>query len=158
MASLFPIFIADDLNGRVVHVPADYAGQHNLILIAFSIEQQAAVNTWLPFADWLMEAVPGVEYYEHPVVADYERRRKKTIDGWMRMGIRDKAVRARTITLYTDMKGLCSALDLPGPSQNATLLIDHRGQIVWQVTGIYRQGWGQAISDLLHASPPPETF
>ena len=59
------------------------------------------------------------------------------IDGGMRGGIPDKAVRARTITLYLDVKKFNAELNLATIDDIYVLLVDKQGEVLWRASGDY---------------------
>ncbi len=57
------------------------------------------------------------------------------IDGGMRRGIPDAAVRASTITLYIDKTPLREALRLRDEDRIYVLLVDRKGRVFWRAEG-----------------------
>lgn len=69
-------------------MPQDFGGDLNVVIIAYEQQQQAQVDTWVPTITTLMEEIPGLEFYELPVVGEIDLLRRKALDHWMRGGIR----------------------------------------------------------------------
>ena len=57
------------------------------------------------------------------------------IDGGMRSGIPDAAVRAATITVYTDKPGFLTALGLEDDEEVHIFLLAADGTILWRAAG-----------------------
>jgi hypothetical protein len=127
-----------NLAQRAYVLPVDFEGALNVVAIPFQMWQQAQVDTWIPVLDALERQVPGLRYYELPVIRAMNRASQWFIDEGMRGGIRDQATRARTITLYTDKQAFRRALGLPHENQVYLLLVDRQGQVLWQEAGAFR--------------------
>ncbi|MEO1349584.1 MAG: hypothetical protein AAFW84_12415 [Cyanobacteria bacterium J06635_15] len=65
----------------------------------------------------------------------------------MSTGISDPLKRARTITLYTDIDRIKTALDITDTSASRVLLVDQIGEIYWQSQGAYTEAQFQALCD-----------
>lgn len=131
----FPEIEGSSLSGTHHRLPGTLAGELNLLLIAFQQRQQADVDTWLPFARELEAAHPGLRAYELPVISRGYRLVSGMIDGGMRTGIPDPAVREATITLYIDKGRFRRALAIETEDEIAVLLIDRSGTVLWQTLG-----------------------
>ena len=57
------------------------------------------------------------------------------IDGGMRRGIADRAVREATITLYIDKAPFRESLRIPDEDRIYVLLVDRRGRVYWRTEG-----------------------
>ena len=57
---LFPTVSGFNLDRQELEFPRDFAGELNLIFIAFLQQQQLVVNTWLPYAQEVEGTFPGV--------------------------------------------------------------------------------------------------
>jgi hypothetical protein len=73
--------------------------------------------------------------YELPTLARRYKLMRPVIDGGMRGGIPDPAVRAATITLYIDKDPFKRALGIPTEDRIQILLVDREGRILWQRSG-----------------------
>lgn len=145
----FPVISGDNLSGQHFTLPDDFAGELNLVFVAFTQEQQRDVNTWVPLAEELTALYPGLRDYELPVVWQMPRFRQMMLDYWMRTGILDPATRAKTITLYTDVPAFLQALDLPGDRVIYVLLVDATGHVIWRETGAYTPEKALALQQVL---------
>ena len=64
---------------------------------------------------------------------------RKQLDFWMSTGIRDPLARATTITLYTDLQAMQSALALTDFDTIQILLVDRNGVVVWRSAGAFSE-------------------
>ena len=137
MPRRFPTLVAQDLEGTVLELPAALAGDPSVVIVAFERRQQAAVDTWLPWLSELRKRAPRLEVYEVPTISRRWRPARRLIDGGMRAGIPDPAVRRRTLTTYTDVGAVLEALELEGTDTIAVVVVDPGGTILWQGLGGY---------------------
>jgi hypothetical protein len=75
------------------------------------------------------------------------------IDGGMTRGIPDAAARARTITVYTDVRKVVDGLGLAGTDTIAVLVVEPSGRIRASEIGVYEEDKAQRLAAGL-ASPP----
>ena len=138
----------------MLHLPADFDGERNLVLIAFQRAQQADVDTWMPFARSLASRDSSLRYYELPTLG----RRYSVILGWidggMRGGIPDTAARARTITLYIDKFPFRQVLGLGKEDSIYAVLVGRAGKIYWRASGAYSEKLGAELESILGLSGP----
>lgn len=132
---IFPEITGDNLEGETFTFPQDFAGDLNLVLIAFSQGQQAQVDTWLAYAETLELESDALSIYEIPVLGSSYRLLRSVIDGGMRSGISDPVARARTITFYGNKPALIEALTLESEKTIHALLVKRDGEVVWQAQG-----------------------
>lgn len=149
---IFPKVTAFNLRGQRFSLPSDFGGKFNILLMPFSMEQQIPVNSWIPFIEKIERTYPEVQYYELPVVQEFEPARQRMIDGWMQAGIPDLRVQQKTITLYLDIAAWRKALMLP-TRENYTFLVDHQGNILWRRPGWYTTEKGQSLHEELAKLP-----
>ncbi|MCY3660138.1 MAG: hypothetical protein OXG36_14105 [Caldilineaceae bacterium] len=135
----FPVVAGRDIDGNDFVVPTDFAGELNLVLMAFTREHQYDVNTWLPHARELESSRQGFRVYEVPTLWEMNWLQRKQLDFWMSTGIRDPLARATTITLYTDLQAMQSALALPDFDTIQILLVDRNGVVVWRSAGAFSE-------------------
>ena len=67
------------------------------------------------------------------------------LDRGMAAGIPDPAARARTITLYTDVRQFMKQLGIPSTSQIQALLLDRSGRVLWRSQGAFTPVKGEAL-------------
>lgn len=131
----FPSVTGSNLSGQTFALPQDFAGTYNVVLIAYQRFQQSAVDTWGPLLEQLAQRYPELRYYELPTMSKFGWLQRTFIDGGMRAGIPDKAVRARTITLYLDVTTFNEALNISTISDIVVLVVDKTGDVLWRSDG-----------------------
>ncbi|MGA2382630.1 MAG: hypothetical protein ABSG61_04265 [Gemmatimonadales bacterium] len=133
----FPAVTGRSLTGRTYHLPGDFEGARNLVLVAFKRHQQEDVDTWTPHLRPLAAGDSGLRVYELPTLGRGYRLMRGMIDGGMRRGIPDSAVRAATITLYINKTPFRDTLGITDESRIHVLLVDRSGRILWRAEGRY---------------------
>src|SRR5674476_980794 len=128
----FPRVEGSNLEGEHFTLPTDFKGELNVVLIAFAREQQRDVDGWMPFLKTIAEARSDVRVYEIPTLGRRYRLMRAFINGAMRRGIADQAVRAATVTLYIDKAPFRGALNLPDEDRIYVLLVDREGKVHWR--------------------------
>ena len=150
----FPVVSASNLEGKRYSIPADLEGELNVVVLAFTEWQQAEVERWTPPLESLKRRYPSLRFYEFPTITNFSPPRRALLDFWMRNGIKDPAVRERTITLYLDLPDFMAALDIQDNSTIHTLLMDRGGKILWRASGAPNsatlESLERAISGLPH--------
>jgi len=135
-AGVFPKLTAANLNGKSFSMPGGFAGNLNIVLIAFEREQQKELDTWLAVLPKALEGFPKVSYYELPTIARLNSMARWFIDTGMRSGIHDKAQRERTITLFIDKKPFTESLHIQSEKTVYAMLIDREGKVLWRADGV----------------------
>ena len=131
----FPPVEGRNLEGRAFHLPADFEGDVNVVLVAFKREQQADVDTWTRVLHGFAARSGTMRVYELPTLGRRYRVIRSFIDGGMRDGIPDAAVRAATITLYIDKAPFERALGITSEDEIQVFLVDRGGRIHWRGRG-----------------------
>lgn len=142
----FPAVSGDNLNGDSFDLPGDLAGEYNLMLIAFEREQQPLIETWGRFIQQLQADHQTVRVYEVPVIPPMNPLTRSLIDGGMRFGIGDEAIRQTTITIYTDVDTFTASLDITDTTTIHALLIDRDGAVYWRDSGAFTPEMGAALT------------
>ncbi|MEO7457569.1 MAG: hypothetical protein ABIY52_15005 [Gemmatimonadaceae bacterium] len=137
----FPNVEGSNLEGEHFNLPSDFKGRLNVVLVAFKREQQA-VDTWMPFLKAAGETRRELRVYELPTLGRRYRMIRPLIDGGMRRGIPDAAVRAATITLYIDKTPLRESLRLGDEDRIYVLLVDQKGDVFWRAAGRFDERAG----------------
>lgn len=145
----FPMLKASNLAKKEMTLPRDFAGQWNLVLIAFLREQQKDVDTWLKALPGIQKDHSGLAYYELPTIKKMSGMTRWFIDTGMRGGIPDQQQRARTITLYIDKEPFRRALTLPAEDRIYALLLNKAGEVVWRAEGLYDDAKGSSLREFL---------
>ena len=131
----FPIIVTRDLEGRRYEVPGDLPVGPRVLVIAFQRWHTSQVDTWAPALDRIVETHPGATWWEIPALSRVYTPMRPYIDGGMRAGIPDPVSRRKTLTSYTDLKSLGTALGLKGFDNVAVVLVDADSEVLWQGTG-----------------------
>ena len=149
MPRTVPRLEARDLEGTRVTVPDDLAGERNVLLVAFRREHQALVDSWVPWLDARAADDPGFRYYELPTIGIEWSLGRRFIDGGMAKAIPDPVVRRRTLTIYTDVRRVTTALALDTTSTIAVVLVDRAGRVRWQGSGPFSDAAADALDAAL---------
>ena len=131
----FPTVSGSNLQRAKLTLPQDFAGDYNLLFIAFQQWHQDEVNTWIPLAESCEAQFPGLVYYELPTIRALNAFSKFFINEGMRAGIPNPKSRERTITLYLEKDDFRTALGLEDEEHIFALLIDHQGNELWRARG-----------------------
>lgn len=147
----FPEVSGANLLRQKMHLPKDFEGRMNVVLIAFWQAQQSEVDSWLPLLERLEQTCPGLAHYELPTISDRGRVAQWWIDEGMRMGIPDPQTRAHTITLYLEKAAFRRALEIESESEITVLLVDRQGDVVWRGRGAWDAAQGEALQAQIEA-------
>lgn len=155
---IFPELTGENLEGQAFSFPNDFAGDLNLVLIAFSQGQQAQVDTWLRYAESLELSNGALSIYEIPVLGSSYRLLRPVIDGGMRSGISDPVARARTITFYGNKPALMEALALASEKTIHALLVTGDGEVVWRAQGETNEDSIEGLEAYLNKASLPADY
>ena len=133
---MFPPLDVTSLDGRRRRLPEDLEGPTVLIL-AFERHQQAEVDDWI---EELEAAGCPYPILEVPTIGTRYRLFRPFIDGGMRAGIPDSTVRARTLTVYTDVGRVLDALGLRSTRHVVVVLAEPSGAARALVQGAFEPG------------------
>jgi hypothetical protein len=131
------------LDGTEHHLPRGLPAERTLVVLAFRQRQQADVDRWIDLAVAL--GVPGSHHgaseprltavVEVPVLGRRYLPARRFIDGGMVTAIRDPAVLARTITVYTDPAAYRRRCGVATADQVTAMLVDREGTASFQAIG-----------------------
>lgn len=141
----FPRVDGSSLEGERLGLPSGFKGALNVVIVAFKREQQADVDSWTPFLKSVGALRPDLRVYELPTLGRGYRMMRPFIDGGMRRGIPDVAVRAATITLYIDKAPFRESLRLRDEDRIYLLLVDQQGRVFWRTEGRFDERGGAAM-------------
>lgn len=144
----FPRVEGTNLEGKRFSLPGDFEAEHNVVFVAFRREQQADVDSWLPFLRKQDLADRGVRVYEVPTLNRSYRWMRRFIDGGMARGIPELTTRESTITLYIDKTPFKKALAIETEDHIVTLVVARDGRILWRADGPFTEPLG---ADLMRA-------
>ena len=131
----FPALKVRDLEGEDHVIPHGLTGGPHMIIVAFQRWHQALVDRWEASLRPLAERHPGVEIWEVPSISKGYRLFRAGIDGGMAAAIADPDVRRHTLTTYTDLGQLGSALEIDSFETVHVFLVDCQGAVLWRGAG-----------------------
>jgi hypothetical protein len=132
--------------------PDDFAGEINLVFIAFLRRHQDDIDEWVPFVEQLVKEHPGLHYYDFPTLPSQGFVYRTFLNEGMRAGIPSEATRARTITLYLDKRAFRKALDIDSEQNIWVYLFEKSGDVLWRTEGRFTKEKGKALRDVLDQS------
>ncbi|WP_390237479.1 hypothetical protein [Haladaptatus sp. GCM10025707] len=135
--------------GKEYHLPRDFEGELNLVFVAFRRDQQADVDSWVPFVEDLCATHDGFQYYELPVLSRSYRLVRPFIDGGMRANIEDVNTRERTITAYIDKRPFRWELEILSEHAMHAFLVTRDGEVRWHAPGPLTAGKADELENLL---------
>jgi hypothetical protein len=145
----FPRVEGTNLGGRRFSLPGDFEAAFNVVLVAFRREQQADVDSWLPFLREQRIVERGARVYELPTLNRSYRWMRGFIDGGMARGIPEKATREATITLYIDKGPFKQGLAIDVEDRICTLVVARDGRVLWRADGRFTPTAGAALIAVL---------
>jgi hypothetical protein len=131
----FPAIPATSLDGAKLHLPQNFAGKLNLVVISFAREQQTQVDTWTPVARQIQSDHSNFSYYELPTTARENLLYRWWFDSALRSNSTDKDLRSRTLTAYVSKHSFEKALHIANEKNVVALLVDRAGKIYWRADG-----------------------
>ena len=140
-----PRVTGSNLARKKMVFPDDFAGETNLVFIAFLRQHQDLIDSWVPFVEQLTQEFPNLQYYEFPTLPRRGFIYRTFLNEGMRAGIPSEATRARTITLYLDKKAFRRALDIEGEQNMWLYLFDKSGNVLWRTEGSFSAEKGEAL-------------
>ncbi len=131
----FPAVQATSLDKRKFHLPQDFAGQLNLVVISFAREQQHQVDTWIPAAQQIQSAHRQFRYYELPAMSSENLLYRWWFDAALRSNTTDKDLRSRILTAYVNKHKFRISLQIANEKQVVAVLVDRTGKVFWRANG-----------------------
>ena len=133
----FPNVQATSLTNKNYTLPADLAGDYNLVIVAFKQWHQDWVDTWVPSLQSLAYQHKNLRVYEMPTMSRFNAIYRFVIDNGMRAGIPDRAVRASTLCAYIDIDPFARAAQIPTTDSIYLFLLDRAGEVMWRGQGSF---------------------
>jgi hypothetical protein len=133
--AVFPGLTTYSLDKAKLNLPADFAGQLNLLLISFQPEQQTQIDTWMPFAQGLQHINFNFRWYRMPVSSNENIVFRWWENSSMRSDETDPEAWPWIVPLYVDKNGFRRDLQIPGERQISVLLINKQGRVLWRAEG-----------------------
>ena len=129
--------------------PDDFAGELNLVFIAFLRRHQDDIDEWVPFVEQLAHDFPGLHYYEFPTLPSKGFIYRTFLNEGMRAGIPNEATRKRTITLYLEKSAFKKALEINSEQNMWVYVFKKSGEVLWRTEGRITKETSEALQDLL---------
>lgn len=148
-----PMLSGRALDGRSYELPADLHKHYSFIVVAFRREQQALVDEWLPRLLEFEERRADVAVYELPVLSSAYGPARRLIDGGMARGVATDPARARTITVYTDVREVVHDLGLTDSGTIAVALVERSGRILARELGSFDEHKADRLASALREGP-----
>ncbi len=153
----FPRLAARDLDGRNVALPAGLPGEWTVVLIAFRRQQQALVDSWVPWLEQRAAADPRLGFAELPAIGLQWQPARPVIDGGMAAAIRDQQTRRRTLTVYTDLRRVTAPLGIGDQGTIWLFLADRAGRVRWRGSGGWDPATAASLAEALAGLPEHAT-
>ncbi len=126
----FPGLAAEALDKTVVHLPDQFAGRENLLLLSWARDQGGQVESWTATAQALEHASFEFKVYRMPVSAAENALYRWWDNSSLRAAETDPEMLHWTVPLYTDKAALRHALGLEADEhQIAVVLVDRAGRV-----------------------------
>jgi len=132
---IFPTVRARNLQGLEVDLPGGFAGERNVVAIAFRRNHQPLVDSWVPWFDARSAGDPGLRFYEIPTIGRMWAPVRNFIDGGMASSIKVPEILQRTFTVYGDVGRLTRPLGIDDQSTITVLLVGADGEVWWSGSG-----------------------
>lgn len=144
----FPAIHATSLDRTHMHLPANFSGQLNLVIISFAREQQQAVDSWIPAARKIEGAHSQFRFYELPTMSRENLLYRWWFDESLRSNTTDKELRSRILTAYVNKRAFKKSLHIENEKRVVAILVDSKGIVYWRADGPYKD---QNLATLLSA-------
>jgi hypothetical protein len=148
----FPVLAARNLQGLDVMVPEAFAGELNVVIVAFQRNHQDLVDSWIPWLEERAETDPELRFYEIPTIGRIWAPVRNFIDGGMAASIREPVILQRTLTVYGDVNRLTRPLGIRDTSTISLFLVERGGAVRWHGTGRFEPATATSLDDALRAS------
>ncbi|MFZ1942214.1 MAG: hypothetical protein WBG23_15585 [Acidobacteriaceae bacterium] len=134
-----------------MNLPADFAGQLNLVIISFAREQQQEVDSWVPAARKIESAHSQFRFYELPTMSRENLLYRWWFDEALRSNTTDKDLRSRILTAYVNKRTFKKSLDIENEKRVVAILVDPKGHVYWRADGSYNDAGTAALLSALAA-------
>jgi hypothetical protein len=146
---MFPGVRARNLEGLDVELPGGFAGERNVVAIAFQRNHQSLVDSWVPWFEEHAAADPGLRFYEVPTIGRMWAPVRNFIDGGMASAIRVPEILQRTLTVYGDVNRITRPLGIDDRSTIAVVLVESAGQVLWHGQGAFTTALAHELETML---------
>lgn len=134
-----------------MRLPQDFAGERNVVIVAFQRHQQGLVDSWVPWLEERAATDPDFRFYELPTIGRIWAPMRRFIDGGMASAIREPVILRRTLTIYGDVGRVTRPLGIENRSTIALFLVDRSGGVCWSGSGGFDVVAARDIEDALAA-------
>lgn len=155
-AATFPSLSGKDLNGSAWSAPAGFPGERTLVLIGFDEPQQILIDSWIQGMK-LESSKSSIAWVEMPLIENPGMFMRWFIDTGMRGGIRDKRIRARVWTAYTERKAFLESCGITTTDTITVLVVKRDGSILASETGPFTEIAAKRLLQALEAKNQPGT-
>ena len=131
----FSAIQATSLDRTHMHLPANFPGQLNLVIISFAREQQQAVDTWIPAARKIESAHGQFRFYELTTMSRENLLYRWWFDESLRSNTTDKDMRSRILTAYVNKRAFKKSLQIENEKRVVAILVDPKGTVYWRGDG-----------------------
>lgn len=131
----FPALQATSLDNTHFHLPQNFQGQQNLVILSFAREQQHDVDTWVQAAQPLENAHAHFRFYEVPIVFSENLLYRWWFDEALRSNTTNLQLRSRILVAYVNKHRFLQSLHISSEKQIVVLLVDSAGKISWRANG-----------------------
>jgi hypothetical protein len=135
-AAHFPAIQATSLNNTRFHLPQDFSGKLNLVIVSFAREQQPQADTWITAARSIQPKHSQFQYYELPTLSKENMLYRWWFAAGLRSNITNPDQRDRVLVAYVNKHGFLKSLGVDDEKQVTALLVDRSGKIYWRAQGI----------------------
>jgi hypothetical protein len=146
---IFPEVSGQNLEFENFNLPYNLEGTLNLVIIPFRRWHQNLVDEWSFYLNNLEKKYSNFKYYEVPTLNKGYKVMRFMIDGGMRSGIPDKAVRERTITLYINKTSFKKKLKILSEDTIYLFLMNKTGEIIWRSEGDFDDNKFQTLEEYI---------
>jgi len=129
-----PSLNGKDLSGTSIELPAAAKGDVTLLIVGFSYDSRFAVEEWAKRFRQEFERLPGVRFYEVPMIGGMARMGKWFIDSGMRKGT-PQADHNKVITVYGGTGDWKKRLDFRDGKAAYLILLDRTGRVRYLYQG-----------------------
>jgi hypothetical protein len=145
---LFPKVHGKSLAGKERTLPKGLVGKKNLVILAFTRDQQKDVDLWLTLARRLAGETKGLSWLEVPVFGDINFILKGIIETAMRAGMPDHEEN-QIIPVYKQKEWIKKTLSIPNEESTWIVVVEKGGRVLWQSPGPFSEAKEKALERLL---------
>lgn len=131
----FPQVSSYSLAKKQFSLPADLAGERNLLILYFNHSQVPTVKPWIEEAQTMARLDPDLHYYLLPVSGSEFILNRWWDNASLRGVFHDSQQWPLIVPLYVHLKTFRTLLGLPNKPNVCLLLTDRQGKILWRAYG-----------------------